>query len=318
LEYDGEDKVLKKNKTRALGGKGKSSKSSSGGGGLIAAELKRQALCLATGGTQATEKCCVGIEAFANFCAPGIGACGCSNNNSEDVRVCDCPSDFCFDEDFGCVDTSNREMCLDSDGELDERSTCIADEQFPTSCLATDSSGGPFDCGPSSIKTVVCDCGNISCFVKDVGCVDNEEAGFCLATDGIVEKAFACPSATDFDSTCMPKDSVGGGPFGCSPSSQTEEIAYCECSVNSDHCYVNGVGCVSDKRAGKCLKDDGQIVIKQCCEDTGDFADICPGASINFEGVCDCNSGDSEDTVICKCDVDRCWNGKKCQRLNNL
>ena len=51
--------------------------------------------CVASGGTVVTGMCCTGVEAFPNTCL--IGACGCSPDNSQEVKVCECPEGLCFD-----------------------------------------------------------------------------------------------------------------------------------------------------------------------------------------------------------------------------
>jgi hypothetical protein len=32
-----------------------------------------------------------------------IGACGCSPENSHEVRTCECPAGHCYDPAFGCI-----------------------------------------------------------------------------------------------------------------------------------------------------------------------------------------------------------------------
>jgi hypothetical protein len=50
--------------------------------------------CTTSGGTVTTSLCCLSESDFPNTCA--IGACGCSAENSHEVKVCDC-GDKCWD-----------------------------------------------------------------------------------------------------------------------------------------------------------------------------------------------------------------------------
>lgn len=54
--------------------------------------------CSLSGGTITTSLCCKATGDFPNTCL--IGACGCSPNNSHEVRVCDCGADKCFNGIF--------------------------------------------------------------------------------------------------------------------------------------------------------------------------------------------------------------------------
>jgi hypothetical protein len=60
---------------------------------------KEQA-CLDSGGTVTTAMCCLQTDDFPNLCL--IGACGCSPDNSHEVKICDCGEGKCFDGE-GCV-----------------------------------------------------------------------------------------------------------------------------------------------------------------------------------------------------------------------
>jgi hypothetical protein len=51
--------------------------------------------CIASGGTVVTKSCCKSVSDFPNTCL--IGACGCSPDNSKEIRVCDCGPGRCFD-----------------------------------------------------------------------------------------------------------------------------------------------------------------------------------------------------------------------------
>ena len=51
--------------------------------------------CVDSGGNVTTSMCCGSVGDFPNTCL--IGACGCSPENSHEVKTCDCGPDKCFD-----------------------------------------------------------------------------------------------------------------------------------------------------------------------------------------------------------------------------
>ncbi|MDP2929996.1 MAG: DUF5667 domain-containing protein [bacterium] len=51
--------------------------------------------CTDSGGRAITSLCCKSTDDFPNMCL--IGACGCSLDNSEETKICDCGPDKCFD-----------------------------------------------------------------------------------------------------------------------------------------------------------------------------------------------------------------------------
>jgi hypothetical protein len=63
-------------------------------------ESDREQACINSGGTIVTQLCCQSVTDFPNSCL--IGACGCSQENSHEIKVCECPEDKCFDGS-GCV-----------------------------------------------------------------------------------------------------------------------------------------------------------------------------------------------------------------------
>jgi len=50
--------------------------------------------CVNSGGEITTSLCCKMTSDYPNLCL--IGACGCSPDNSHEVRICDCESEKCF------------------------------------------------------------------------------------------------------------------------------------------------------------------------------------------------------------------------------
>ena len=57
--------------------------------------ITKEEACLSSGGQIMTSFCCKSVSDFPNLCL--IGACGCSLENSHEVRICDCGEGKCFD-----------------------------------------------------------------------------------------------------------------------------------------------------------------------------------------------------------------------------
>jgi hypothetical protein len=65
-------------------------------------EISKDDLCTKSGGTVQAQLCCLSSDDFPNTCL--IGACGCSLENSHEVKVCDCEEGKCWDKDISkCV-----------------------------------------------------------------------------------------------------------------------------------------------------------------------------------------------------------------------
>lgn len=58
-------------------------------------KTNKEKSCLNSGGTLTTASCCQTANNFPNTCL--IGACGCSSDNSRQVKICDCGEGKCFD-----------------------------------------------------------------------------------------------------------------------------------------------------------------------------------------------------------------------------
>jgi len=66
----------------------------------IADLTEQEQACMNSGGTVTIAMCCENTDDFPNLCL--IGPCGCSPENSHEVKICDCGPDECFDK-TGCV-----------------------------------------------------------------------------------------------------------------------------------------------------------------------------------------------------------------------
>ncbi len=81
--------------------------------------------CLDSGGTVRLNLCCKSVTDFPDTCL--IGACGCSPDNSHEVKICDCGEGKCW-SDGTCIDrtppitpepiTDDTEVYCVKDGEL--------------------------------------------------------------------------------------------------------------------------------------------------------------------------------------------------------
>lgn len=60
----------------------------------VGGKTKKEKSCIDSGGTVSTSLCCKAVSDFPNLCL--IGACGCSSEDSQEVKVCDCGTDKCF------------------------------------------------------------------------------------------------------------------------------------------------------------------------------------------------------------------------------
>jgi membrane-bound inhibitor of C-type lysozyme len=57
-------------------------------------KTKKEKSCLNSGGAVTTASCCQTASDFPNTCL--IGACGCSPDNSKEIKTCNCGTDKCF------------------------------------------------------------------------------------------------------------------------------------------------------------------------------------------------------------------------------
>jgi len=56
---------------------------------------EKEQACINAGGTVRTSLCCKATDDFPNLCL--VGPCGCSPENSHEVKICECPEGKCFD-----------------------------------------------------------------------------------------------------------------------------------------------------------------------------------------------------------------------------
>ena len=64
----------------------------------------KEELCTLSGGTVTNQLCCKSASDFPDMCL--IGACGCSEENSHEVKICNCGEESCWDSiKVKCVST---------------------------------------------------------------------------------------------------------------------------------------------------------------------------------------------------------------------
>lgn len=81
---------------------------------------EKEQACINSGGSVRTFLCCKSTGDFPNLCL--IGPCGCSPENSHEVKICDCGEGKCFDgnkcvqversQDLTCVTKTGKSMSL--------------------------------------------------------------------------------------------------------------------------------------------------------------------------------------------------------------
>ena len=71
--------------------------------------------CTDSGGVVKTAMCCNSASDYPNTCL--IGACGCSPDNSHEVKTCDCGEGKCFDGSSCVATESIEETCAAPTGE---------------------------------------------------------------------------------------------------------------------------------------------------------------------------------------------------------
>ena len=55
---------------------------------------EKEASCINSGGTVSMSLCCNAVSNFPNLCP--VGPCGCAPEYSHEVKICECPKNFCF------------------------------------------------------------------------------------------------------------------------------------------------------------------------------------------------------------------------------
>jgi hypothetical protein len=76
-----------------------------GNPGSCAVQANREQACTNSGGTVTNATCCKSATDFPNTCL--IGACGCSAENSKEVKTCDCGEGRCFNG-MSCINQSQE------------------------------------------------------------------------------------------------------------------------------------------------------------------------------------------------------------------
>jgi hypothetical protein len=79
--------------------------------GCVEISEKEQA-CTNSGGTVTERLCCESAGDFPNLCL--IGACGCSPDNSHEVKTCDCGDGKCFDGNSCISQVNNFDECVEA------------------------------------------------------------------------------------------------------------------------------------------------------------------------------------------------------------
>jgi hypothetical protein len=197
-----------------------------------------------------------------------------------------------------CVPTQKSADCIDSGGTVTTSNCCEGVDDFPPTCAP-----GPCGCSPEfSEETLVCSCPDDSCF-NGTACVSQTEAR-CTEAGGTVTTSLCCEGVDDFPNTCLI------GACGCSPDNSAETLV---CSCPDGLCW-DGNDCVdttptsppTEESASGCTDSGGTVVTELCCEGGADFPNTC------LIGACGCSPEFSEETLVCSCPDDSCFNGTAC------
>jgi len=138
-------------------------------------QSEEEQACTSSGGTVANASCCTSASDFPNTCL--IGACGCSAENSKEVKTCDCGSGMCFNG-TACIAQEPEEeqpseaelACTGSGGTVANASCCTSASDFPNTCLI-----GACGCAAEESHEVsTCDCGSGMCF-NGTACIAQEQ-----------------------------------------------------------------------------------------------------------------------------------------------
>ena len=104
-------------------------------------ETTKEQACMNSGGTVGTMSCCLSVNDFPNLC--NIGACGCSPENSHEVKVCNCREGYCFNgeectplECYSNSDCGENEFCEFAEGVCKGPGTCIEKPEVCTAVYA--------------------------------------------------------------------------------------------------------------------------------------------------------------------------------------
>ncbi|ODS39279.1 MAG: hypothetical protein A7316_05940 [Candidatus Altiarchaeales archaeon WOR_SM1_86-2] len=154
--------------------------------------LSKEQACIDSGGTVRTGLCCKSVGDFPNTCT--IGACGCSPENSHEVKICDCGEGKCFDGSTCVPEINSFDDCVragypimesyprqcrtpDSRTFTEEISLCAADDEcvpatccHPSKCVYKDQA--PY-C-ESVACTLECRSGTMDCGYGRCACIDNK------------------------------------------------------------------------------------------------------------------------------------------------
>jgi len=72
---------------------------------FTAEKINKEQACIDSGGVVTISSCCNSAEEYPNLCL--VGVCGCSPDNSQETKVCDCGIDKCFDGN-ACIVPENE------------------------------------------------------------------------------------------------------------------------------------------------------------------------------------------------------------------
>jgi hypothetical protein len=208
-----------------------------GTGDNITTPSAEELACTTSGGTVQTSECCLSSGDFPNMCM--IGACGCSLENSHNVKKCICGEGKCWNGTTCAPSTVSPpdNLCTQTGGTMKTASCCKSVEGMPNTCMI-----GACGCSPeNSHEITACECPEGQCYDTTSGCVGVVDPleELCTSTGGTVSTSTCCLSVGDFPDSCAI------GACGCSPDNSHEVKA---CSCGSGKCFNSESGCIASHR----------------------------------------------------------------------
>eukprot|EP00544_Gedaniella_sp_CCMP2646_P003253 CAMPEP_0202507420 /NCGR_PEP_ID=MMETSP1361-20130828/51714_1 /ASSEMBLY_ACC=CAM_ASM_000849 /TAXON_ID=210615 /ORGANISM="Staurosira complex sp., Strain CCMP2646" /LENGTH=229 /DNA_ID=CAMNT_0049141539 /DNA_START=1446 /DNA_END=2135 /DNA_ORIENTATION=- len=130
-----------------------------------------------------------------------------------------------------------------------------------------------------------------------LGCCEFDCCGKGTSWDGSTQNCVLDPESPGFNGTFPPNFD-----FGCSLRACCEDMC---CGEGTE--YSQSIQCcVPTQKSADCIDSGGTVTTSNCCEGVDDFPPTCA------PGPCGCSPEFSEETLVCSCPDDSCFNGTAC------
>jgi len=276
---------------------------------------EKEQACINSGGQVSTSLCCKSTSDFPNLCL--IGPCGCSPDNSHEIKICDCGPDKCFDGN----------ECITIEDETVDWKTYRNEEygfeiKYPSSWEKAPIYGSGIIVFPKEWK------GEYEHpFIAILVRPNPQKLDIRDFYNGVNERNLFSQSNNEYT-----QGQIAGKPYYKFIPYITfagEVIVVIE--LNSAFIEIQDFGAAfqengifdavlstfrfieekADNKEQACIDSGGQVSTSLCCKATGDFPNLC------LVGPCGCAPDYSHQVKICDCGPDRCFNGDECVVLEN-